>query len=218
MDSAPRKGEQTRLAIIECALEMASLQGLGALTLGTLAEQMRMSKTGVFARVGSIQALQMDVLHAYRARFRDHVVDPASAAPAGVARLRAMFGYWARHVGAAQGSGCFYLSCASEFDDCPGPLRDAVLADVLEWRAALERCVQQAIDCGQLHASADTRQLVYEMAGLILVLHHDTRLLRAAHGAERSARAFERLLATFKGEVAAANAPVFTLRRTIHRL
>ena len=218
MDSAPRKGEQTRLAIIECALEMASRQGLGALTLGALAGQMRMSKTGVFARVGSIQALQMDVLHAYRARFRDHVVDPASAAPAGLARLRALFRCWAAHVAAPHGGGCFYLSCATEFDDCPGPLRDAVLADVLAWRAALEQCVQQAIDSGQLHASADARQVACEMAGLILVLQHDTRLLRATHGAERSVRAFERLLATFKGEAAAANAPVFAPRRTIHRL
>lgn len=195
------KAEQTRRAIVECALGMASARGLGALTLGTVADRMGMSKTGVFARVGSIEALQLQVLAAYRIRFDSRVAAPARAVPAGVARLRAMFAYWARQVG---DSGCLYLSCASEFADCPGPLRDAVLADVQAWRCSLERCARQAIECGQLAASTDVRQLACDMTGLVLVLHHDTRLLGASDGVQRSLRAFERLLAACSGTAGSA--------------
>lgn len=189
---AAGKAAQTHKAIVECALRMASASGLGALTLGTVADEMRMSKTGVFARVGSIEALQLDVLAAYRAHFRRHVVDPANATPAGLPRLRAMFGFWARLVGA---QACLYLNCASEFDDRPGPLRDAVLAAALDWRHALETCIRHAVDAGQLDAATDPGQLACEMAGLVLVLQHHGRLLGATDGLERSMRAFERLLA-----------------------
>lgn len=196
MTGAAGKAAQTHQAIVACALRMAGASGLGALTLGTVADEMRMSKTGVFARVGSIEALQLDVLAAYRAHFRRHVVDPANATPAGLPRLRAMFGFWARLAGA---QGCLYLDCASEFDDQPGLLRDAVLGAALEWRRALETCIGCAIDAGQLGAATDPVQLACDMAGLVLVLQHHTRLLGATDALERSTRAFERLLAACHG-------------------
>lgn len=190
------KAEHTRRAIVECALGMACARGLGSLTLGTVADRMGMSKTGVFARVGSIEALQLQVLAAYRVRFDRQVAAPARAAPAGTARLRAMFAYWARQ---AAEEGCLYLSCASEFAHRPGPLRDAVLADVLAWRLDLEHCARQAVDGGQLAPATDVRQLACDMSGLILALHHDVRLLGASDGAGRGMRAFERLLAACTG-------------------
>lgn len=192
MAGSAGKAAQTHKAIVECALRMASAGGLGALTLGTVADEMRMSKTGVFARVGSIEALQLDVLAAYRARFRRHVVDPANATPAGLPRLRAMFGFWARLAGA---QGCLYLDCAAEFADRPGVLRDAVLAAALEWRRALETCIRYAIDAGQLDPATDVAQLACDMTGLVLVLQHHARLLGADDALERSTRAFEGLLA-----------------------
>lgn len=207
MTGGPGKAEQTRRAIVECALGMACARGLGSLTLGTVADRMGLSKTGVFARVGSIEALQLHVLAAYRTRFDRQVAAPARAAPAGTARLRAMFAYWARQVGE---EGCLYLSCASEFAHRPGPLRDAVLADVLAWRLGLEHCARQAVDGGQLAAATDVRQLACDMSGLVLALHHDVRLLGAGDGAGRSMRAFERLLAACAG-AAGARPPPFSL-------
>lgn len=193
-----RKSEMTRMAIVERALDMAVRDGLEALTLGGVAEQMKMSKTGVFARFGSIQALQLDVLKQYRVRFLENVWLPGMEAPEGLPRMRALFGHWGWHVAAEQGSGCFYISCASEYDDRPGPIRDALLNDVLAWRAHLELCVQQAIDAGHLEHSQDVQQVVYEMVGLILVLHHDTRLMRNPRSIERTETAFARLLAAWQ--------------------
>jgi len=218
------KSEMTRQAIVAQALEMALREGMEALTLGSVAARMDMSKTGVFSRFGSMQALQLEVLKQYRLLFLERVWQPGMEAAEGLARVRALFGYWAWQVAAEQGGGCFYLSCAYEYDDRPGPIRAALLDDVQLWRAHLERCVQQAIGLGQLARDTDARQIVHEMVGLILVLHHDTRLLREARSLERTELAFARLLAAAQD----ASLPAIDLqtrvavphfsRRIVHRI
>jgi hypothetical protein len=109
-----------------------------------------------------------------------------------------MFERWVKRVSVEIASGCIYISGAVEYDDRPGPIREQLVAMVQAWQDALLRCVQQAIDCGHLKPDTDAQQLVYEMYGLILALHHDARFLRIPGATERARRGFERLIENYR--------------------
>jgi len=189
------KGRQTRAAILDAALALASHIGLEGLSIGALAEVTGMSKSGVFAHFGSREELQISVVREYHAKFEDEVFRPSMSAPRGLPRLRALFDRWVRRVSVEIDSGCIYISGAVEFDDRPGPVRDALVAMVQTWQDALERAIRAAVDAGHLRADTDAGQLLFEIHGLILALHHDARFLRHAGAEERARAAFERLLA-----------------------
>jgi AcrR family transcriptional regulator len=189
------KGRQTRAAIVEAALGLASQIGLEGLSIGALAEVTGMSKSGVFAHFGSREELQISVVREYHARFEDEVFRPSMRTARGLPRLRTLFDRWLKRVSMEIDSGCIYISGAVEFDDRPGPVRDALVDMVNTWQAALERAIGAAVAEGHLRADTDAGQLLFEIHGLILALHHDARFLRNA-GAEAHARAgFERVLA-----------------------
>jgi AcrR family transcriptional regulator len=193
-----RKGEMTRAAILDVALELASRDGLEGLTIGVLADRMSMSKSGVFAHFGSREDLQMEVIKLYHHRFEQEVFYPSVKEPRGLSRLVAMFEFWVKRVSVEIASGCIYISGAVEYDDRPGPIREQLVSMVQAWQNALLRCVQQAIDCGDLKPDTDAQQLVYEMYGLILALHHDARFLRIPGAVERARRGFERLIDNYR--------------------
>ena len=193
-----RKGEQTRAAILDVALELASRNGLEGLTIGLLADRMNMSKSGVFAHFGSREDLQMEVLKLYHHRFEQEVFFPSVKEPRGLPRLESMFARWLKRVSVEIASGCIYISGAVEYDDRPGPIRDALVAMVRAWQGALLRAVQQSIDVGALRPGTDAQQLVYEMYGLILALHHDARFLRIPGAVERAHRGFARLIENYR--------------------
>jgi AcrR family transcriptional regulator len=173
-----RKGELTRAAILDTALELASRDGLEGLTIGLLADKMNMSKSGVFAHFGSREDLQLEVLKLYHHRFEQEVFFPSIKEARGLPRLRAMFARWISRVSEEIASGCIYISGAVEYDDRPGPIREELVAMVSAWQGALLRSVKQAVETGDLKQDTDPQQLVYEMYGLILAVHHDARLLR----------------------------------------
>ncbi|HAV38430.1 MULTISPECIES: TetR/AcrR family transcriptional regulator [Massilia] len=193
-----RKGEQTRAAILDVALELASRNGLEGLTIGLLADRMNMSKSGVFAHFGSREDLQMEVLKLYHHRFEQEVFYPSVKEPRGLPRLESMFARWLKRVSVEIASGCIYISGAVEYDDRPGPIRDALVAMVRAWQGALLRAVQQSVDAGALQPDTDPQQLVYEMYGLILALHHDARFLRSPGAVERAHRGFARLIENYR--------------------
>ena len=193
-----RKGELTRAAILDVALDLASRDGLEGLTIGLLADKMNMSKSGVFAHFGSREDLQLEVLKLYHHRFEQEVFFPSVKEPRGIARLRAMYARWVKRVSVEVASGCIYISGAVEYDDRPGPIREELMAMVGAWQAALLRCVQQCIEIGDLKAGSDAQQMVYEMYGLILALHHDARFLRIPGSLERAGTGFERLIVSYK--------------------
>jgi AcrR family transcriptional regulator len=193
-----RKGEMTRAAILDEALQLASRDGLEGLTIGVLADRMNMSKSGVFAHFGSREDLQMEVIKLYHQRFEQEVFFPSVKEPRGLPRLVAMFERWVKRVSVEIASGCIYISGAVEYDDRPGPIREQLVAMVQAWQNALLRCVQQAIDCGHLEPDTDAQQLVYEMYGLILALHHDARFLRIPGATDRARRGFERLIENYR--------------------
>ncbi len=189
------KGRQTRAAIVDAALALASQIGLEGLSIGVLAEVTGMSKSGVFAHFGSREELQISVVREYHAKFEEEVFRPALTAPRGMPRLRSLFDRWLKRVSVEIDSGCIYISGAVEFDDRPGPVRDALVSMVNTWQSALERSIRSAIAEGHLRADTDAGQLLFEIHGLILALHHDARFLRHAGAEERARTAFERVLA-----------------------
>jgi AcrR family transcriptional regulator len=189
-----QKGQQTRAAILDSALRLASQMGLEGLSIGALAEVTHMSKSGVFAHFGSREELQIAVIREYHRRFEEEVFFPAMREARGVPRLRALFEHWLRRVSVEVDSGCIYISGAVEFDDRPGPVRDALVSMVRAWQDALARAIRIAIDDGHLKDSTDPQQMLFEMHGLILALHHDARLMRTPGAPQRARLAFDRLV------------------------
>jgi AcrR family transcriptional regulator len=205
--SSLQKGQQTRAAILDAALGLASSRGLEGLSIGALAEVTHMSKSGVFAHFGSREELQISVIREYHRKFEDEIFFPAIREPRGLPRLRALFDRWVKRVTVEIDSGCIYISGAVEFDDRPGPVRDALAAMVKSWHAALERAIRIAIAGGHLRADTDAQQMLFEIHGLILALHHDARFLRLPGAIERARRGFERIVSDYASPIPAAAAP-----------
>lgn len=196
--STMRKGEQTRAAIVDAALELAARDGLEGLTIGSLAERMRMSKSGVFAHFGSREDLQIAVLKAYERRFVDDVLVPGLKEKRGLPRLRAIFDRWIERSAIEAARGCIWISGASEYDDRPGAVREELVAMVLSWQRELSRAIRQAVDAGDLPSDVDVQEMVFQMYGVILVLHHDRRLLGNPDAVGRARRSFDRLIDSYR--------------------
>ncbi|TDM05454.1 MAG: TetR family transcriptional regulator [Ideonella sp. MAG2] len=206
------KGQQTRAAILEAALGLASHMGLEGLSIGALAEVTGMSKSGVFAHFGSREELQISVIREYHSKFEEEVFFPAIREKRGLPRVTALFENWVKRVSVEIDSGCIYISGAVEFDDRPGPVRDALASMVKAWQAALAKAILQAIDTGDLQPDTDPDQLLFELHGLILALHHDARFLRNPGAVERARCAFARTIRDY-----AEPAPTATVVRPFTR-
>ena len=200
------KGRQTRATILDAALALASHMGLEGLSIGALAEVTQMSKSGVFAHFGSREELQISVVREYHAKFSEEVFEPAMQVTRGLPRLRALFDRWFKRVSVEIDAGCIYISGAVEFDDRPGPVRDALVGMVQAWQNALERAIRIAIEEGHLRADTDPQQLLFEVHGLILALHHDARFLRRPGAGARARAGFENVLSHYVVPVALAAA------------
>ncbi len=201
---APGKGRQTRLAILDCALQMAGRIGLEGLSIGVLADRMHMSKSGVFAHFGSREELQISVIRHYHQLFDAEVFQPALRLPRGLPRLHAMFDRWLQQVSREVETGCIYISGAVEFDDRPGAVRDALVLMVQTWRDALQRAIEQAVEQGHLRPDTPPAQLLFELHGLVLAVHHDARLLRLPGGVAMARRAYGRALGAWTTDAGAA--------------
>lgn len=199
MDAKTQKAELTRAAIVGAALDLAAADSLEAITLQAVADRIGLSKSGVFSRAGSREALQVAVIEEFGRRFIADVFVPSMQQPKGLPRLNEIVRRWfirVRDVEATQG--CLYTAGAFELDDREGPLRDVLHGEVTRWRAALRRTVLQAVEAGHLKPDTDAEQLVAEICGLAMALVHDTRFLRDPRAAERSQRTWDRLLKTYQ--------------------
>jgi AcrR family transcriptional regulator len=188
------KGQQTKAAIIDAALGLATQIGLEGLSIGALAEVTGMSKSGVFAHFGSREELQISVIREYHTRFEDEVFYAALRVSRGLPRLRAMFANWMKRTSAELDSGCIYISGAVEFDDRPGPVRDALAESVNIWLAAMNRAVVQARQEGHLRDDADEQQVAFEIHALILALHYEARFLKSPGSMARATAGFDNIL------------------------
>jgi len=117
--------------------------------------------------------------------------------------LQSLFRRWVDKVSLEIASGCIYISGAAEYDDRPGPIRDHLVDMVDSWQRALHRAAQQAIDEQHLKSDTDPKQLVFEMYGLVLALHHDARFIRSPGSVARAHMGFERLVASVQTTKAA---------------
>jgi len=194
------KAELTRATIVDAALKMAQEGGLESLTIGTVADRAGLSKSGVFSRIGSREELQLAALAEYERRFVEAVLVPSLREARGLPRLRALVDRWAEWIrnGIAR-DGCLFISGSVEFDDRPGPVRDAVLAGLGELRRHLARSIGQAVAEGHLAADTDPEQLAFELSSMIYGLHNDLRLFRDERALKRALAAFDRLLAHHGG-------------------
>ena len=194
---ALQKGQQTKLAILDAALGLATQIGLEGLSIGALAEATHMSKSGVFAHFGSREELQISVIREYFNRFELEIFYPAMKEPRGLPRVQALFSNWMKRVAVEIQSGCIFISGAAELDDRPGPVRDALVASVRIWLNALDRAVLSAREQGHLAADTDAHQMAFEIHGLILALHYEARFLQTPGSIERANKGFDNVLVRY---------------------
>jgi AcrR family transcriptional regulator len=190
------KGEQTRAAILDEALRVASKLGLEGLTIGGLAEATGMSKSGLFAHFGSREDLQLAVLEHAAQRYGETVLMPALKIERGLPRLRAMFEHWLDWtLASGLPGGCIMIAAAAEYDDRPGPIRDAVIANQHRGNAVTRKAVRLAIDEGHLKTDTDPEQITFELLGIVLASHNHRRLLGDKEARKRALTAFGQLIA-----------------------
>ena len=190
------KGLKTRSAILSEALSAASTEGFQGISIGMLAERLKMSKSGLFAHFGSKEELEKAVLEEAGQRFTAAVWAPARSAPRGRPRLEAIFRNWldwSLHLDDMPG-GCVFMKLSAEIDDKAGPVRDQLAAMQNQWQATLARSAQIAIEEGHFHDKVDPRQFAYEMQGILMALKYYRRLLQDEQAVERSEQAFASLL------------------------
>ena len=195
---APRSdGVRTRQAILEEAARLATVEGLDGLSLGRLAEEVGISKSGLFAHFGSKEELQLATVETATEIFDRFVVEPAAAAPNGLERLRALLDGFLRHVEVAVfPGGCFFASVAMELDTHSGPVRDSAFAVVEQWTNALETAVQDAQAEGALDSRIDPRQLVFELDAYLMLANAQFVATASKEPMERARRAIEARLGT----------------------
>jgi AcrR family transcriptional regulator len=202
------KGEKTKATIIDAALGLATQIGLEGLSIGALAEVAQMSKSGVFAHFGSREELQISVVREYHARFEQEVFYPAMDSARGLPRLQALFANWMKRTSVEIDSGCIYISGAVEFDDRPGPVRDALASSVATWMAAMRRAVVQSQELDQLQANANPDQILFEIHGLILALHYEARFLKTPGSIDRAVQGFTSILERYSASNFEPNKPL----------
>ncbi|GAB5098181.1 TetR/AcrR family transcriptional regulator [Caballeronia sp. LP006] len=194
-----RKGEQTRAAILDAALELASRDGLEGLTIGLLAERMQMSKSGVFAHFGSREDLQVEVVREYHRRFEDEVFFPSLREPRGLPRLRAMMDRWMEKRIQEVTTGCIYISGAVEYDDrAASAVREQLVSSVTTWREALLRAIRQSKDEGHLKPDTDPQLMLFELYSFTLGLHHDARFLHLPEAVQLTRDALEKTIDSYQ--------------------
>ena len=163
------QGKRTRQAILEAAVDIASVEGLEGLTIGRLATQLSMSKSGLFAHFGSKEDLQLATIETARAIFIGEVIRPALEAGQGISRLWRLCDDWLSYVqGGVFRGGCFFAAASAEFDSRPGPVRDRIADIMKEWLGLLRRAVVEAQGAGHMVKDLDPAQLAFELNALEL--------------------------------------------------
>jgi AcrR family transcriptional regulator len=190
------KGEETRARILRHAARVASRDGLDGLSIGELAAQLEMSKSGLFAHFGSKEDLQLEVLRAASADFVEKVIAPALREPRGPARLRALFERWLRWAADPDAEGgCIFAGAAFELDDRPGPVRDYLVEEEKRLLGVLARSARLGVESELLRADLDCDLLAFQLHGLMLGFHHARRLMRQRNAEAMARQSFEQLLA-----------------------
>ncbi|HEV8473319.1 MAG TPA: TetR/AcrR family transcriptional regulator [Methylomirabilota bacterium] len=208
-----KKGDQTRETILVHALRLATKVGFEGLTIGRLADELDLSKSGLFAHFKSKENLQVQVLDFASRRFVDEVVRPAIAAPRGERRVRALFDRWlAWEASPSLPGGCPFVTAAIELDDRPGPARDFLVRSQKDWLETVANTARTAVQEGQFDPDLDCEQLAHEANGIMLAYQQASRLLKDPKARARAEAAFEALLARAR-RAATSTTPAGARRR-----
>jgi AcrR family transcriptional regulator len=189
------KGDETRSLILDQALAQASEVGLEALSIGGLARDMGLSKSGLFGHFESKENLQLEILEMAAERFVQQVIAPALKEPRGIPRVRALFESWlAWERSPSMPGGCVFMAVANELDDRPGPVRDRLVAYQRDMIEALVTAAGIAVSERHFRPDADPRQFAYDLYSIVLAYHHFSRLMDDPDAEARARRAFATLL------------------------
>jgi len=196
-----RKGELTRNTILDRAVRLASEVGLSGLTIGRLAQDLELSKSGLFAHFQSKETLQLQVLGRASHIFIEIVVRPALAQPRGEPRLQALFDRWLEWTKKADlPGGCIFVTAAVELDDRTGPARDRLVSLQKDWLDLLANVARTGVTEGQFREDLDAEQFAHDLYAVMLGHQHAHRLLRDPRATDRARRAFEALLEAARRE------------------
>ncbi len=196
----PRKqrsdGERSRNAILHEAAQLATVEGIGGLSIGRLADAVGMSKSGLFAHFGSKEELQLATIEAAGAIFTERVIDPALAEPTGLERLGALAEGFLKHVeDQVFPGGCFFASVAAEMDTHPGPVRDRAIEVTAEWFGQLEAAIVQAQAEGTIDSAEDPGQLAFDLDAYLLLANAQFVVSQEPTPINRARRSLARRLA-----------------------
>lgn len=193
------KGERTRQSILDRAVDLASLEGLQGLTIGRLAEELGMSKSGLFAHFGSKEELQIATIEAASQRYITEIFTEALRQPRGYPRLVAICDSWLSYIRRSVfPGGCFFAAASFEFDSRPGPVRDRVRQMMDDWMHALERSIRMAKDEGHLQDDVDPAQLAFELNSLFFGANFSFYLRDDQQAIARAERAVQTRLQALK--------------------
>jgi AcrR family transcriptional regulator len=189
------KGAATKDRIVERALRAASVDGLEGISLGRLASDVGMSKSGLFAHFASKEALQLEVLAAASEKFMEIVVRPAFQAPRGEPRVRAMFEHWLKwERNESLPGGCVFMHAIAELDDRPGPARDALVDWQQQWLDALAKAARIAVNEGHFRTGLDAELFAFQQYGLVMAYYHARRLFQDPRAEAHVRGAFDALV------------------------
>jgi AcrR family transcriptional regulator len=193
VDGRRARGDATRRAILRRAMELAAAEGLEGVSLGRLASDLGMSKSGLFAHFDSKEDLQLATLRAARRVFVRHAVDPAHNEPEGLPRLRALVDAWLTYLGVeAPAGGCLFIEGAAEYNGRSGPVREMIAETMAQWLGLLTEQARIAREKGEL--DADPERLAWELHAFGLALNWDRQLNSRPEALERArTAAHERL-------------------------
>ena len=189
-------GERSREAILRTAAQLVTVEGIGGLSIGRLAEAVGMSKSGLFAHFGSKEELQLATIEAASALYDEQVVDPALAAATGIERLNALVDNYMRHVEEnVYPGGCFFASVIPELDTHPGAVRDSALAFMGSWLGHIEKAIRDAQEEGAIDPAEDAEQLLFEVEAAMMLANAMFVIAQEATPIVRARRAITRRLA-----------------------
>lgn len=195
MQAKTKKSELTRNAIIEAGIDIAVRHGLGAVTVPSLAEKLKLSNSGVFSRIGSIEALRLALVEEYGKRFLAEIFFPALKKPHGLDRLDAMVESWIRKICSGDGNSmALFEVTAFSMDQAAHDTREILVSNVRAWRGVMMRTVMQAMAHRQLREDIDPASLLFEIHCLVLGALYEYRIMNDANTADKAIASYRALV------------------------